>query len=692
MKGIHVKSLFFFLLLLFIFPASSFAEKLLVIDPGHGGKFSGSTGYSGNSTGFYEKHANLLVGLKVRDLLKNTDIKVVMTRDTDKAFSNGTQADDLRERMKVANGAAAKNNDNSLFLSIHHNASPSSPYVKGLETYYYDVNLLQPDYPPDPIQVGYLSESKRFAETVHPKLISNLGSIDRRIHNDSSLYVIRMAQMPSALVELGYMTNKEEEARIKTADFQQKAAQAIANAVIEYFKVFEVHNENGKVMKTFKNKDEAIKYAKAQTYKARVFDKDKQEYIYPANDFEVYQRENGFLKAFASEEEAIAYAEGLNYTRIVFKETNRTIWSNYLDQRYDVYQNDVLAANFYDYDAAVDYSQGKAAIKIVNNKTNDVLWTNIPGVEVTKDVTISAIAGQDRIETALKVSKELYPDGFPADKQEKTVILATGFEFADALSAGPLANYYDKAPILLTHSYALDSSVKQEITRLGASKVVIIGGTVAIAKNVETELAGMNLTFERISGETRFETNLNILKKIGNLNGLFVAYGLNFPDALTVAPIAANNNWGILLVRTEGAPVLPSMNLAQKQVIITGGTQVISENVLQQLKTAYPASNIVRLAGSDRYETNAQINLQFKDSLQSNKVILTTGKDFPDALASAPLAIGTNSPLVLVGDYLNRNVESMLLEYGNDNAVNKLEVIGGVVNNQMSQTIKNKLK
>lgn len=71
MKGKQFKVVFFFILLLFIFPASSFAEKMVVIDPGHGGKYSGTCGYSGNSTGFCEETANLLVGLKVREILKN---------------------------------------------------------------------------------------------------------------------------------------------------------------------------------------------------------------------------------------------------------------------------------------------------------------------------------------------------------------------------------------------------------------------------------------------------------------------------------------------------------------------------------------------------------------------------------------------------------------------------------------------
>ncbi|MGG7619611.1 cell wall-binding repeat-containing protein [Bacillus coreaensis] len=693
MRGKQGKIIFFMMLLLFLFPSSSFAEKLLVLDPGHGGKYSGTCGYSGNKTGFCEETANLLVGQRVREILKNTGIRVFMTRDTDREFSTVSASADLIERMKVANQAAANNNDNSLFISIHHNASPSSPYVKGLETYYYDgVNHYQPDYPPDPIQMGYLSESKRLAETVHPKLLNLLGSTNRGIGNDQSFYVIRTAQMPAILLELGYMTNKEEEARIKTADFQQRAAQAIADAAIEFFKVFEVHDDNGKILKMFKTQQEAINYANQLSYNARVFDKDKQTYTYTNSRYEVYHRTNGLLKTFATEELAVNYAKGWLNTRVTSIETGRTVWSNYLAKKYSVFVNNQLSAGFYEYDSALTYSSGKSSVKIINNQTNDVLWTNASNVAVTRDVTVSSLSGKTRFETAIQISKEMYPNGFAADKEQKVVILSTGYQFADALSAGPLASYYDKAPILLSRADALDETVKQEITRLGATKIVLVGGTAALSKSVEDTLNSMKLEVERISGSTRYETNRKILEKIGQVEGLFVVYGENFPDALAAAPIAANNQWGILLAQKDKVTPLQSLNLANKEVVIAGGTAAISDGVKQQLSSSYPNSKVIRLSGSDRYATNARINLYFENIVQSNSILLTTGKDFPDALASAPLSIGTGSPLVLMGDQMSKSMESFLLEYGSDNVVNELQVIGGVVNVQSSQSVVNKVK
>ena len=61
------------------------------------------------------------------------------------------------------------------------------------------------------------------------------------------------------------------------------------------------------------------------------------------------------------------------------------------------------------------FSQGKANVKIVNNKTNEVIWTNIPNVNVTGDITVSKLAGENRIETAIAISKDLYPNGFPQE-------------------------------------------------------------------------------------------------------------------------------------------------------------------------------------------------------------------------------------------------------------------------------------
>jgi N-acetylmuramoyl-L-alanine amidase len=690
MKARIVGAFLFFLLLIVTNPTASFAEKVLVIDPGHGGKFTGTCGYSGNKTGFCEKHANLAVALKLKELLKNSGIKVYLTRETDKDFAPylSNAGGDLEKRMAIANGYAKGNNDNSIFISIHHNAHPRSPYVKGLETYYYDgVHHYKPDWPHHPLQIKYLPDNKRLAEEAHSRLLKKLQVIDRGIHSDQSFYVIRNAQMPAILVELGYMTNKEEEARIKTSQYQWNAAKALAEAVKNYFKVFEVYNSKGERLALFKTSTEAINFAKKQTELVRVFDKDKQIYIYTNARYEVYHKKNGYISSYIREQEAIQRASLTKDTRVYDKEKGWTIWSNYLQKEYEVFENDTLVNSFYEFAAALEYVKNKSNVKIVKKSTNDILWSNIDGVAVTKARNVKKLIGAYRITTSTAISKEMYPNGFPKDKPEKVVILATGYDSADALSAGPLSRVYGNAPILLSDDSALDANVKRELLRLGAKKVVIIGGTKAISSNVEREIKSLKIEVERISGNNRFDTNRKILSKLGNVEGLFVASGHSYPDALGAAPIAAFKNWGIVLTDKDRISSSSLSIMANKPVIIVGGSAVVSDKVVSTIKSNGRATKVERLAGSDRFSTLARVLWYFEDELQTSTIHISTGLNFPDALAAAPLSIEKQAPLILVGKEMNRDVESFLLKFGQTQNIQEIKVIGGGVKDSLVQEI-----
>ncbi|QOR66360.1 N-acetylmuramoyl-L-alanine amidase [Cytobacillus suaedae] len=287
------KLLFLALFIFFLFPVTYYAEKTVIIDVGHGGKYSGTCGYSGSATGFCEKDANLLVALKLQEILKPTDIKVHLTRTTDMEFApylkkddGTTDGGDFDVRMKMANAFAENNNNHSIFISIHHNAHPTNPFRRGIETYYYDgVKHGKTEYPHDPFQIKYLSENKRLAEVVHPILVDSLRLPDRKIHSDQSFYVIRNAQMPSILVELGYMINRHEEKLIKTESYQEEAARALAKGIEAYFAVFEVYGSNNERLATFSNEIDALRYAFSINSAISVFDKKRQKTIYEKDSF-----------------------------------------------------------------------------------------------------------------------------------------------------------------------------------------------------------------------------------------------------------------------------------------------------------------------------------------------------------------------------------------------------------------------
>ncbi|NYE03618.1 N-acetylmuramoyl-L-alanine amidase/soluble P-type ATPase [Bacillus niacini] len=662
---------------IFLFPGGVFAEKMVVIDPGHGGKFTGTCGYTKESgKDLCERDVNLSVGLKLRDALKSSGIKVFMTRETDIGFASNS-SDDLRARTNLANGFIKGNNDNSIFISVHHNASPTSPYVKGYETYYYDYHNLDPMYPYDPLQVKYLNDSKRFAEVIHPNVVSALGLIDRKIHNDQSFYVIRNTQMPSVLVELGYMTNRDEESRIKTADYQQKAAQALANSIIAYFKVFDVYqNETKKA--TFKTKNEAINYAQTLNGNVRVFDKDTQQNVWENSNFEVYHKSMGLLKSFANEQEAIAYASGYANTRVIEKASGDTIWANFFTQRYIVQDQQGTNSSFFDFNKAVSFAQSKQTARVVRANSNEIIWTSFPNEQITRSLQTSRLDGATRYSTSVSISKMLHPNGFTAD-MDKTVILTTGVEPADALSAGPLSAIYGQAPILLNNSSSLLPEVKDELKRLGATKVVIIGGPVAISPNVENAIISLGIQTERISGATRFETNLRIVEKLGSVDGVFVASGMSYPDALASAPIAAANNWAIVLTEQNNMSAETLKYLSGKKTVILGGPNVVSQSIQNQLVQQNGTQNVVRLSGSDRYETLASILWYFKDQMKSDTINIATGANFPDALTAAPLSIQNKAPLILLGNGLYKNIESFLYQYTEENLIKRVNVIGGPV-------------
>ena len=248
----------------------------------------------------------------------------------------------------------------------------------------------------------------------------------------------------------------------------------------------------------------------------------------------------------------------------------------------------------------------------------------------------SRVSGADRWETAVEISKSGWQDG--AD----TVVLARSHEFPDALAGAPLAYKYN-APILLTHTEELTSATKQEIERLGASKVIILGSTVAVSEAVEAELNSMNLQVKRIGGKDRFETAQLIANELDSNNGkAIVATGRNFPDALAVAPYAARNGIPILLTEIGSTPDYTKQALTGKSTVyVIGGTSAVDASVADQLP-----GDVQRISGAGRFETASEIIKTF--DFGDQQALVARGDDFADALTGAVLAAKKNAPLLLV--------------------------------------------
>ena len=182
-------------------------DKLVVIDPGHGG------GEPGAVVGdLEEKELNLDISIRLNELLKQNNVNTYMIREDDRYVG-------LYERAYIANELNA-----TLFLSIHNNAYYSS--VHGTETLYY------------PLSSYYNSfAGKDFAQIVQTHLVNALGTKDRGLVERPKVVVIRETMMPAALAEIAFMTNSGDRSKLIDPEFRQKSAQALCDAILESLKL-----------------------------------------------------------------------------------------------------------------------------------------------------------------------------------------------------------------------------------------------------------------------------------------------------------------------------------------------------------------------------------------------------------------------------------------------------------------------
>lgn len=250
------------------------------------------------------------------------------------------------------------------------------------------------------------------------------------------------------------------------------------------------------------------------------------------------------------------------------------------------------------------------------------------------------IGGSDRIQTAIAVSQGFFGSA-------RIVYIATDADFADALVAGPPAGL-ENAPVLLTKPNELPAAVAAEIQRLNPDEIVIVGGTAAVSELVEQQLAALAPTITRIGGPNRYATAAQLAHdRIGGSGGMvFVATGLQYPDALAAGVPAGREGVPILLVTNDAVPPATAVELQRRQAtsaVVVGGVAAVSPDVVDQLSATVTA--LERVGGVDRYATAAAMAGLFTGS--SRSVFMVTGANFPDALSAVPAAITVGSALLL---------------------------------------------
>ena len=192
-------------------------NRTIIVDAGHGGEDGGAV----SSNGVSEAQINLSIALKLQNLLEQSGATVVLTRsdenaiyDIDKKTLRQKKNSDLKNRVKIGNSSSA-----DIFVSIHLNKIDQSQYY-GWQTFYKNGN----------------EQGKKLATYIQNNLNEAIQKENKRTPlKISDVYIIKNVEIPTTIVECGFLSNPEEEKQLQTDEYQNRLAWGIYNGIMDYF-------------------------------------------------------------------------------------------------------------------------------------------------------------------------------------------------------------------------------------------------------------------------------------------------------------------------------------------------------------------------------------------------------------------------------------------------------------------------
>ncbi len=298
-----------------------------------------------------------------------------------------------------------------------------------------------------------------------------------------------------------------------------------------------------------------------------------------------------------------------------------------------------------------------------------------------RQLEIRRLGGSTRYGTNLAVNDAL------DHEKGGVVFVATGLDFADALSVAPAAAVSDGA-LFLTPAGAMPADTLAKIKNLEPSKVYVVGGPGVVSSNVVAQLRNATNVFPlRIYGETRYETSAKVFQTFFNgrdVDRAFIATGLSYPDGLSASAAAGAFDAPVLLVNGSSGSNLMSEStallkrLGAETIVIAGGPGAVNTKIESNLKKNF--STVTRVSGADRYATNIAVNNYVSANVGDTAmtgVWVATGLDFPDALSAAPAAGDPTQRLVLTnGKCIPKPVVSEWID-GSGSRVGTVTLVGG---------------
>ena len=280
----------------------------------------------------------------------------------------------------------------------------------------------------------------------------------------------------------------------------------------------------------------------------------------------------------------------------------------------------------------------------VTTPTSSTSSTTSSTKPTTASTSVNRLFGDNRYGTAIDISEEGW------DKAD-TVILASGEKYPDALAGTVLAKVKN-APVLLTEKDQLKTETLLEMQRLGAKKIIILGGEDAVSKKIADSLS-KTYTVERVAGENRNDTAAKIALAVTDKSTeAFIVSNKAFADALSAGSAAALSGTPILYANPDGTlpketvDVLKTLGVTKAYII--GGEAAVDPRITAELKDIGITEK--RLAGKTRYDTAIAVYNEFWKLFKTGNVAIATGKNYPDALAGVSFAARNSMPIFLVGD------------------------------------------
>lgn len=261
-------------------------------------------------------------------------------------------------------------------------------------------------------------------------------------------------------------------------------------------------------------------------------------------------------------------------------------------------------------------------------------------------------AGVTRIQTAVAISRHTF-------EAADVAVLARADLYPDALSGAPLAHAHD-APLLLTSTDHLDGEVAAELVRLGVGTVFLLGSEAALTSGVVDDLEELGIAdVRRRGGADRNGTARLVAKELGPSDHAFIVEGRDadpsrgWPDAVSVAPLAAHVGSPVLLVETDLLPDETARALDEvgvERATLIGGPAAIGTDVADEIEARGIA--VDRLAGQDRYATSMEVaEAGAAVGLDPARSWFATGRDWPDALGAGPAVAASGGVLVLLDGF-----------------------------------------